>query len=112
MNPFDTKTVLHPSFDEANCNNKKVFTFTLPLVGEVKCDFYHFGKLAFHFGLHGAVSSTGYKSNFLHREQLVGFENPQEVAEILAKELYEAEGKLYQKQLRVQVLENTQLRLW
>lgn len=99
-------------FDEATHDKKKIFTFTLPQVGEVICEFFHFGKKAFNFSMQGAVSSTGFKSSFLFRESLAGYENPQQVAEMLAQELYEAEGKEYQKQLRVKVLENIQLRLW
>lgn len=111
-NSVNSTLAIHPSFGEASVNNRKEFVLDLPLIGKVKVDFYSLGKFAYHFGLHGAVSSSGYKSNFLHPDQLVGYESPEQVAEVLAKEHYELEGKQYQKQLRVKVLENTQLRIF
>ena len=89
------------------------FTLHPQGMGEVIVDFKRWSDgLIFHFGFHGYVSSTGYKSLFLYSQQLQEYQTPEEAAQFYALQLYETEGKEYQKKMRVQELNSSQLYLF
>jgi hypothetical protein len=103
---------LNVSFHLNESHKSEEFRFKVSQGVEIRVLYSHYQRFVYFFKFYGAVNMHGFESLTFERGDLKNFSSPLTFAELTAKQLYETEGKKYQKELLKEQAEKNQLMLF
>ena len=108
----DSSAELNASFHRNESHKSEEFRFCVSQGVEIRVLYFHYQRFVYFFKFYGAVNMHGFETLTFERDDLKNFASPLTFAELMAKQLYETEGKKHVRPLSQKQADTLQLSIF